>query len=99
MKNISQISLINRGFVTRGTIINYVKDGKPIRHDFLEKLKTAYPLLDMNWLFTGEGDMELAEQIASDERIDKLEDVVDGLNEQMEEVLEELKAMNKRSLK
>lgn len=57
-KDILQKDLIKKGIVTRGTIINYLKDGNPIRSDFLSELKKAYPSIDLNWLLAGKSEKE-----------------------------------------
>jgi len=57
------------------TIRNWFEGKNPIHIDFLSWLKKEYPELDMNWLFSGEGEMELEQKQAGSYTYEQLKEM------------------------
>lgn len=72
-KKISQELAGERYGVTKKTISNWVLEKKPMPLSFLIWIKQEYPMLNLDWIFTGEGEMELKVKTELEVRIDTIE--------------------------
>lgn len=62
--------------VSRETVLNWFRKPKTMPIFFLEWIKETYPELNLEWLFTGEGEMELKEKSELESRVEELELII-----------------------
>ena len=60
-KRMTQVALSQKLSVTPGFVSNMINGKEPITRKIYSKLNNLYPLLNMNWLMKGEGEMFLSE--------------------------------------
>ena len=66
--------------VTRGHISNVTTGNKPVRGDFLEKVAESLPMVNIDWLYHGRGDMYFRATVEGD-YTEATVDLVHGVGE------------------
>lgn len=78
----NQIALSEKTGISRPNLSQYETGERPLSRNVAEKIKAAYPTVNLHWLLTGEGDMLIGEE--QREKIDIKEIIAALIKEQVE---------------